>query len=639
MRVNRLHLENFKGVKNLSVEADGRDIVIYGPNGSGKSTVGDALFWLLFDKNQSFGTCSVKTLDSDGKEIHGLEHTVEGEFDTESGTVTLKKTLTESWVKKRGSAHKVFSGHTTKYWVDGVPCKLKDYTRTLSNFLPELGVVKLLVSPFYFASVLPWQERRAILMEICGDVTLEDVLAQNPEFESLPTLLQGRSVDDYKKIVDESLRKINKELKAIPIRIDEAERLLPDVSGLDKRALKSERVAVNKRIKELTEKIRDAKVDDGKAAVRAEIADLQHSLSRLALDIDRDQHERIMGLRDELRVVQQQIEDFDKVVRLAAEASAELEKNNREMAELRAEFKKLSAESFDPSSVDVCPTCNRPLPVEECEEAFNKYKATRLEEIKARGQELKKVNEDYEEIAKGGEEAIEELAELHTKEKALQKKLEAAKKFVREDFLLYKKELEEKIAAKSEGLLKSGSPLYFEELKAERSELEKKSEQLKEKLDLFKAREEVKARVKELKSQEEVLSLEYETAEDVKYTIENFIRAKVEILEEKVTAKLGYPGLNVKLFAEQINGGLTECCELTYNGVPFGAGLNHGAQIVVGLHLTTVFAEHYGVSLPVVIDNAEAVTEIPPVDTQTIELTVSDHYEGLTIFQKENENE
>ena len=51
MRLLSMKLENFQGVKTLSLEFPGGcSGSIYGDNGTGKTTVFNALTWLLFDK-------------------------------------------------------------------------------------------------------------------------------------------------------------------------------------------------------------------------------------------------------------------------------------------------------------------------------------------------------------------------------------------------------------------------------------------------------------------------------------------------------------------------------------------------------------------------------------------------------------
>lgn len=62
-----LKLENFKGIKNLSIDFKDRVTTIAGDNAAGKTTIFDAYCWLLWDKDslnrKSFG---IKPYDKDG---------------------------------------------------------------------------------------------------------------------------------------------------------------------------------------------------------------------------------------------------------------------------------------------------------------------------------------------------------------------------------------------------------------------------------------------------------------------------------------------------------------------------------------------------------------------------------------------
>jgi hypothetical protein len=78
-----------------------------------------------------------------------------------------------------------------------------------------------------------------------------------------------------------------------------------------------------------------------------------------------------------------------------------------------------------------------------------------------------------------------------------------------------------------------------------------------------------------------------------------------------------------KLFDTQINGGLVECCETLYNGVPYGSNLNTGHRILVGLDIINTLSEHYGFAPMVFVDNAESLTEEFQLQGQVIRLVAT----------------
>ena len=176
-----LHLENFKGIKKFTLDANGSNVRVFGDNAVGKTTLFDAFVWLLFDKDsQNKKDFSIKTLDNEGNVIHNLEHTVEGEFLIDSTVIKLKKVYKEKWTKKRGQPIAEFTGHTTDHFVDDVPINKKEYTAKVAEIVDE-EVFKLLTSPTHFNEHLDWKKRRAILLEIAGEVTDQEVINSKSE--------------------------------------------------------------------------------------------------------------------------------------------------------------------------------------------------------------------------------------------------------------------------------------------------------------------------------------------------------------------------------------------------------------------------------------------------------------------------
>ena len=100
-------------------------------------------------------------------------------------------------------------------------------------------------------------------------------------------------------------------------------------------------------------------------------------------------------------------------------------------------------------------------------------------------------------------------------------------------------------------------------------------------------------------------------------------------MEEKINSK--FKLARFKLFDVQVNGGIAETCETTYQGVPYSSGLNNAARINVGLDIINTLAEHYRFDAPIFVDNAEAVTHLIPTRGQIIRLVVSENDKDLRV--------
>ena len=193
MKLLSMKLENFQGIRFLDLEfPDGCSGSIYGDNGTGKTTVFNALTWLLFDKASTGAKdFSPKTRGADGDGVHHLNHGVTASFWQESGeVVSFQKVYHEVYKKKRGSAQEERDGHTVDYFVNGVPTKEKDYTATILSLCGgDAEKPKMLTMPDYFAEQLPWKTRRAILLDVCGNVSDQEVINSSAELRELPTYL------------------------------------------------------------------------------------------------------------------------------------------------------------------------------------------------------------------------------------------------------------------------------------------------------------------------------------------------------------------------------------------------------------------------------------------------------------------
>ena len=148
----------------------------------------------------------------------------------------------------------------------------------------------------------------------------------------------------------------------------------------------------------------------------------------------------------------------------------------------------------------------------------------------------------------------------------------------------------------------------------------------------YNAAERSRARVEELLGEQKALAKEYEDTERMIWLCELFVRTKVSMLTDRINER--FNGLRFSLFSEQINGGLKEECEVLVPNGDSGAMVpyvfaNTAARINAGIEIIEAISEHYGVFLPLFIDNAESVTHIKQGRMQQILLVVSEQDKSL----------
>ena len=640
MKLINLKLSNFKGIRKFELRTDGKDVSIMGDNASGKTTIFDSFAWLLFGKDSlNRADFEIKTLGPDGEPEHGLEHAVEAILELDDGQrISLKKIYQEKWQKKRGSATAEFTGHTTDHFVDGVPVQKKEYDARIAEIADE-NIFRLLTDPRYFNEVLHWQKRRELLLEVCGDVSDAEVIASKKELSKLADILGNRTIEQHRKVIQARRSEINKELEKIPVRIDEVQRNLPDISDItnpdalpgDIAKLREELLAKQEELAQVRAGGQVAEKTKELRMIEAQIVDLKNK-HRQALD------EKVGEKSRELSLIQSGMyklrADINAKNDVIKSHEAEIKSLEAKMENLRNKWREVNAEQFEFNQDTNCPTCGQPLPVEQIEIArekaladFNRTKAEKLESINAEGKRLAGVKQTMEQNLAAASEALEKakvnLAELEQNEAALKAEIEAimqgsqpvesTPEYVR--LQKQHEELQEQIRQAQADVSTTVAAIQ-----KEADEISGAIQALEQAQARFDARESGLKRIEDLKAEERKLAAEYEELEQQIYLTEEFIRAKVRMLEDKINSK--FKMARFKLFNTLVNGGIEETAETTYNGVPY-SNLNNGARLNIGLDIINTLADHYGFAPPVWLDNAESVTDILPTKGQQIRLIVS----------------
>lgn len=634
MKLLKLKLQNFKGIRNSEFDFGGIDASIYGDNATGKTTVFDSLCWLLFGKDSlDRADFEIKTLEN-GEPIHKVNHEVEAEFLNDDGnSFTLRRVYREKYSSPRGGDTKL-TGHTTDYFVNDIPVKEKEYKQYINDVIAE-DVFKLITNPLYFNEQYSWQNRRKLLLEISGDIKDDEVINSRSELTRLAELLNGRTVDEQRKIVAAKKTAINKELDMIPVRIDEALRNKADISASEDK-LKADIKVFDEAIKKLDEQ--KSIIINGFNATekRSKIDEINRRLklrqSEL-LSVVTAEKQRLRGEKELLLNKLKNLEsERDRYADKAYDLRGEIERENKRIETLQAEFDLFNSQIFDDS---ICPTCKQPLPADtqaELEAAFNSDKAKKLEErqqliesakslkanyeeqldimvVKADGlvNQIKDINKEYEIKLKAYESYSEPSIEDDPEYKGLKAEL----------FLL---ELDDNDDADTKEVAR---------LENEIKELRIKCSALETELNKYTLNADIQKRVIELENQQQKLAAEKNLLDETSFLIDEFVKAKVDMLEDNINSHFEYA--RFKMFNVLVNGNIEECCETTYKGVPYRS-MNNAARMNVGLDIINALTKFYNVTAPVFIDNAEAVTEFIKCNSQTIKLVVDADFKELTMI-------
>jgi len=624
-----LSCENFKGLKRYHAIFDGNNAVVKAANGVGKTTLYDLFLWVVFGKDSTgrkdFGVRPIET-DPDspnyGEAIKGLVLAGQVGLRIDGENHVLRKEHHEKVTKGQ------LRGYETLCWIDEVPKKVGEYQAAIEAIMPE-DAFKTLTDLAFFTTKMHWTDRRTVLLEVAGE-------AGTPAgFDALLAVLNGRTLEEYEKVLRDRKKLYAKERDEINPRIDELNRNLTE-GGDDKPELTQRRKLINGTLAEIeTERktLVDAEAD------RQQIIDHVHALlmqqARREAELKSDTSALRELLDEKAKLVTEQAgrkRELAEIGGEVAQAKVQVGAAKNELSQLQLTRTSLQDEYTTASEKPLnatCYACGQKLPAAKVKEIEAKRQAELTDIIKrgnaiqitigARQADLldlldaqKKLCEREAEFAaevKAAEAA--KNARITKIDKAIENKPKADPK---------KDKKWQEIASeikRAEAVIGESVSDQLQALEERRAAAMADIEDLTKALAQVDRAKEDKARIEELANREKELAqlvadTEKELAEIDRYTV-----AQSELIEANVNDLFRY--VEFKMFDVQLNEGIRETCEATYYGVPF-ADLSTGQQILCGVDIVNVLSKHYGFTAPLFIDHTESITLPIEAVAQTIRL-------------------
>lgn len=667
IKIKSLSISNFKGIKILNLDFE-QQTSIFGANGTGKTTIFDAFTWLLFGK-ESTDRKDFSIKNTKDKSLNRQDHTVEAIIEIDGQCLNLKRVFKENWVKKRGSLEAEFSGNVTEFYWDEVPVTQTEFNKKVSEIIPE-ELFKMITSTTYFNSI-EWRKRRNILTEMFGDISNEELAAGNEAYERLiANLTNGKTLEDYKLQVSNSVKKAKEDLKLIPARIDEVLKGKPESQDFE--ALENELQGFQNQLKSVEESLSDAnkafqsKLDSQKD-LKIQINNLEAEIKSIENNARREADERskpdtsvldnLIRKRDEKqRELSQYQNALNTLNTQKSNKEAEVKRIEEKISAKRTEWQTENERNINFDSVQTCcPTCKRDFDTSDVDSKkdelisnFNQDKQKKLAEINESGKSLSgekeahlkeiealdtRIENGKKEVERVGNELkqVNEEVEHHNADSTSETQ---SPEVIYQSILSLNSEYAEKQkqVVELKGKIEEIPAVDNNELVSEKSRINQAIDSIKSKLLLKSQIEQSDNRVAELQHQEKTLAQQVADAEKIHFTIENFIKDKIDRLEQKINGQ--FKLVTFKMFEEQINGGYRETCEAMIDGVPF-SDANTASKINAGIDIINTLCKSYDVSAPVFVDNAESVHTIIDSESQLIRLVVSEMHKKLTLESKE----
>ena len=638
--LKKLILKNFKKIQDLTVEFTDKNTFICGGNGTGKTTLQDAFLWLLFGKdstNRADTNFNIKTLGEDGKPILHLVHSVTGVLSINGRDVELQRNYVEKWGS--GVNAGVLQNHATEFYLNGVKLKTKkEYDAEVAAILPE-DVFRMITNPLYFPTMKA-QDQKAMLLEMAGNVTNEEVANINPKFQELISLISGRTLEQLAKEIASKKSAIKDELKGIPGRIDSVRDVMPESE--DWAVLEKEIADKKEKIKDIDSQLADKSKQieaefKAKSELQKQIGNKKLAKSQRENEIRQNANKSYHDVLDNISKLEYQVKSKDAEISRKQEDHSRIKANiealNNDLEVLRGKFYAIDAETLQyPEGAFICPTCKRELKVEdiqakqqELQDNFNLNKANRLKAVQNEGKEKAA---KVEELKKQCSIIQATITQLSNEKEILVHNINECKGNMPEEQDTQKiilsdptwLSLSNEIVDLENQLKAEAKPIDTTELKEAKAILSEAIDELNKKLGKRDTIERSNKVIEDLEDRRDKNNEALAEQERLEFLVQDFQKEKDNKLMERINGMFSL--VKFSFISEKLNGNEAITCFCSVDGVPF-ADVNNASKINAGLDIINAICRSVGITAPIFIDNRESVNDLIPTMSQVINLVVS----------------
>lgn len=638
--LKKLILKNFKKIQDLTVEFTDKNTFICGGNGTGKTTLQDAFLWLLFGKdstNRADTNFNIKTLGEDGKPILHLVHSVTGVLSINGRDVELQRNYVEKWGS--GVNAGVLQNHATEFYLNGVKLKTKkEYDAEVAAILPE-DVFRMITNPLYFQTMKA-QDQKAMLLEMAGNVTNEEVANINPKFQELISLISGRTLEQLAKEIASKKSAIKDELKGIPGRIDSVRDAMPESE--DWAVLEKEIADKKEKIKDIDSQLADKSKQieaefKAKSELQKQIGNKKLAKSQRENEIRQNANKSYHDVLDNISKLEYQVKSKDAEISRKQEDHSRIKANiealNNDLEVLRGKFYAIDAETLQyPEGAFICPTCKRELEVEdiqakqqELQDNFNLNKANRLKAVQNEGKEKAA---KVEELKKQCSIIQATITQLSNEKEILVHNINECKGNMPEEQDTQKiilsdptwLSLSNEIVDLENQLKAEAKPIDTTELKEAKAILSEAIDELNKKLGKRDTIERSNKVIEDLEDRRDKNNEALAEQERLEFLVQDFQKEKDNKLMERINGMFSL--VKFSFISEKLNGNEAITCFCSVDGVPF-ADVNNASKINAGLDIINAICRSVGITAPIFIDNRESVNDLIPTMSQVINLVVS----------------
>lgn len=654
MKLKTLHVENFRKFPELTLEFADRITTIAWPNKAGKTTIADAISWVLtgFMYSGASNDISLKN-PADPRAKVLVELALEtGWAPDKPQEIKLRREYFETWVRSAGATEARFTGHTSNYFINDVKVLAGEYDKRVREIFNIKSKKHLAAATnvYYFAQTLTYQERREMLDELIGIITPEEIVDAMPVLAAIRPKLRenGDDIVMTRRSIDGTLKGpngLNKTRDDLESMIKGATISNP-VSKED--AVKAANIINANSEQEVGLKVKAAGlknpfITDLENKINADNALLAQSTQADTVELgklNRAVNEKIDAKRQALQDLNNKRRTvLDKISQNKTDVAGLTNKINAKtdilagkktrLQDLDRQFDEIAGEDLPDETIGVrCPKCAHEFEIKTNaseQELFTASQAARIDRINADGQtitaEINTLENDIAELkarkadleTNAWPKLQQELADIDTDVDKTAKELEAARN---ETVLMYSSQTTVDIRTRLDANRKA---MADERAKPTASGIDEQVKQLQDEsaknrivVNQYNAEEVLRKRASEWETKLKTIRENVATAENQLSLLRAYAKTRLEIMRSRLQAF--FPGLEFQLVRENLtDDSYDEVCfvlDRTPAGpIPYET-TNTERKIKLGLQIIDALGKGLHIEpLPVVVDNAEAITD------------------------------
>lgn len=632
MIINSLHLKNFKGCKDKTVEFGGNAKVL-GANSAGKSTLFCAWMWLMAGVNEHLVSNPNITPYGESE----CESVVEAELTIDGKPCRISKS--QKYKEKIDDSGKTVSSTVNSYTINGVEKSATSFVTEMKERGVDMDNFLMLSHVFAFTadtSKKGREEMRKVLFEMVKDISDLDIAKEMSGIAELTIELgKGYKVEEVEQMAKQSLKKLNDTYGKSGELID------AKISGLIEGKAEVNEAGIVEREMDIKEQIKQteaeiAELNSGNTKVR--IMELENKLRELEAkkkdDFYKERQEHIdehNDIIDKFRDVETVINTANKVI---FENEKEIENCNTLLESLRIDYDAVFKKQYEGSSN--CPVCKQELPklmLADAKANFEADKARNLSSIQSAAARIHRDIDDKEKLIADAKETISRVTpslemlkgqlEDWDKVSITEPRLEDIPEAVslQAEINALKAETTNSSDMKLQGLNE-----YLESLKNDLRTIDGDYKSIENNRI-------IDEKVSELRDQKKSVEIQRANHEKMIYEVETFKKFKNNKLSDEINSHFNIA--QFRLYRVLKNGSIEDDCAILVNGKELNSQLNQSTQILALTDVIAGLQTFKDQELPVFLDDHALFTSendnAIPLKCQTIRLIAKEGIKELMV--------